>query len=70
MYDEEQRYNEQYYFDWFDDHYTDLTIGFLESISPEDVPLDDDTGDYIDSHMDEFEGYCQKQYQNWLDNKD
>ena len=44
--------------DWFDDHYSDLEQEFLDSISADEQPLDDDIPDCMVSHDEEFKDFA------------
>lgn len=49
--------------DWMSDNHTDLEIEFLETLPPEDVPLDDDLPDFMMEMENEFYDFCKQKWE-------
>lgn len=52
------------YHDWIKNHEVELEERFFESLPPEDLPLDDDMSDYLDTHSDYFDIFVKKIFQH------
>ncbi len=48
---------------WIEENLIVLEEEFLEALSPEDQPLDDDIPDYIDTFADDFDIFCRNKYE-------
>lgn len=51
------------YKDWLQENHTELEIEFLSDFCSEGTPLDDDTPDFMDTHCEEFEDFCQTKFE-------
>ena len=51
------------YNDWLIDHLSGLQMDWIDSLPPEDVPLDDDLPDFFDDRADDFDAFCRKRYE-------
>ena len=57
------------YGEWLKLNYSKLEMDWLDTISPEDIPLDDDFPDWFDSKYDLFESYCMQNYNDEMGSK-
>lgn len=49
--------------EWFNENLSEIEMDYIESLPPEDVPLDDDTPDFLQDHAEELDAFAYTKYE-------